>query len=125
MVSGVQNQRGMSVVYEDRSVITRAFGVGPDWLEIRRRALAEGEFLSESDMAAMARVVMLGEKVATALFPEGGAVGRTVRVNNDPYVVKGVFGYLGTDAAGIDLKLGGQCCCGVTTKPYQPRTTQG
>ena len=102
MVSGVQNGRGISVVYEDRSVVTRGFGVEPDWLEIRRWALAEGEFLSESDMAAMSRVVMLGLKVAEALFPEGGAVGRTVRVNNDPYVVKGVFGYMGTDAAGLD-----------------------
>jgi putative ABC transport system permease protein len=101
-VSGVQNGRGISVVYEDRSVVTRGFGVGPDWLEIRRWALAEGEFLSESDMAAMSRVVMLGLKVAEALFPEGGALGRTVRVNNDPYVVKGVFGYMGTDAAGLD-----------------------
>ncbi len=27
MVSGVQNQRGMNVVYEDRSVTTRGFGV--------------------------------------------------------------------------------------------------
>jgi putative ABC transport system permease protein len=102
MVSGVQNGRGITVVYEDRSVVTRGFGVGPDWLEIRRWALAEGEFLSESDMAAMSRVVMLGLKVAQALFPEGGAVGRTVRVNNDPYVVKGVFGYMGTDASGLD-----------------------
>ncbi len=102
MVSGVQNGRGITVVYEDRSVVTRGFGVGPDWFEIRRWALAEGEFLTEFDMAAMARVVMLGEKVARALFPEGGAVGRTVRVNNDPYVVKGVFGYMGTDAAGLD-----------------------
>lgn len=101
-VSGVQNQRGMTVVYEDRSVITRGFGVGPDWLEIRRWALAEGEFISEPDMASMARVVMLGVKVARALFPEGGAVGRTVRVNNDPYAVKGVFGEMGMDAAGID-----------------------
>jgi putative ABC transport system permease protein len=102
MVSGVQNGRGISVVYEDRSVVTRGFGVEPDWLEIRRWALAEGEFISESDMAAMSRVVMLGLKVAEALFPDGGAVGRTVRVNNDPYVVKGVFGYMGTDAAGLD-----------------------
>jgi putative ABC transport system permease protein len=102
LVSGVQNGRGISVVYEDRSVVTRGFGVGPDWLEIRRWALAEGEFISESDTAAMSRVVMLGLKVAQALFPEGGAVGRTVRVNNDPYVVKGVFGYMGTDAAGLD-----------------------
>jgi putative ABC transport system permease protein len=76
--------------------------VGPDWLEIRRWSLAEGEFVSDADMAAMTRVVMLGLKVAKALFPEGGAVGRTVRVNNDPYIVKGVFGYMGTDAAGLD-----------------------
>jgi putative ABC transport system permease protein len=101
-VSGVQNARGISVVYEDRSVVTRGFGVGPDWLEIRRWNLAEGEFISESDMAAMSRVVILGLKVAEALFPEGDAIGRTVRVNNDPYVVKGVFGYMGTDAAGLD-----------------------
>jgi putative ABC transport system permease protein len=102
MVSGVQNGRGITVVYEDRSIVTRGFGVGPDWLAIRRWSLAEGAFISDSDMAAMTRVVMLGLKVAQALFPEGGAVGRTVRVNNDPYVVKGVFGYMGTDAAGID-----------------------
>jgi putative ABC transport system permease protein len=102
MVSGVQNLRGINVVYEDRSVVTRAFGVEPDWLAIRHRDVAEGAFLSDSDMAAMARVVVLGVKVARALFPEGGAVGRTVRINNDPYTVKGVFIELGTDAAGID-----------------------
>jgi len=102
LVSGVQNARGITVVYEDHSVVTRGFGVEPDWLEIRRWALAEGEFISDSDMATMSRVVMLGLKVARALFPEGGAVGRTVRVNNDPYVVKGVFGEMGMDAAGID-----------------------
>lgn len=102
LVSAVQNQRGISVVYEDRSVITRAFGVEPHWLAIRHRDVAEGEFLSEPDMAGMARVAVLGVKVARALFPEGGAVGRTVRINNDPYTVKGVFIELGTDAAGID-----------------------
>ena len=102
LVSAVQNQRGISVVYEDRALITRAFGVEPPWLAIRHRDVADGEFLSESDMAAMARVAVLGVKVARALFPEGGAVGRTVRINNDPYMVKGVFIELGADAAGID-----------------------
>lgn len=102
LVSVVQNQRGITLVHEDRSVTTRAFGVEADWMEIRRWGMAQGEFLSESDMAAMARVVMLGAKVAHALFPDGDAVGRTVRVNNDPYTVKGVFIEMGTDAAGID-----------------------
>ena len=102
LVSAVQNQRDITVVYEDRSVTTRAFGVEPNWMEIRHRDMAEGEFLSESDMDAMARVVMLGAKVARALFPEGGAVGRTVRVRNDPYTVKGVMIEMGVNAGGDD-----------------------
>jgi putative ABC transport system permease protein len=102
MVSAVQNQRGITVVHGDRSVVTRAFGVEPNWAEIRRRPIGDGEFLSESDMAGMARVAVLGIKVAGALFPEGGAVGSTVRVNNDPYTVKGVFIPLGVDAGGDD-----------------------
>jgi len=102
MVSAVQNQRGITIVREDRSVTTRAFGVEPDWAEIRRRPIGDGEFFSESDMAGMARVAVLGVKVAGALFPEGGAVGSTVRVNNDPYTVKGVFIPLGVDAGGDD-----------------------
>ncbi len=101
MVSVVQNQRGINVVYENRAVVTRAFGVEPDWMEIRRRYIAQGEFVSESDIGAMARVVMLGTKVARQLFPEGGAVGSIVRVANGPYTVTGVFAELGTDAAGI------------------------
>jgi putative ABC transport system permease protein len=102
MVSPVQNQRGITVVHEGRSVTTRAFGVEPDWIDIRRWAVDEGAFVSDSDMAGMTRVVMLGVKVARALFPEGGAVGSTVRIGNDPYTVKGVFIETGVDAGGDD-----------------------
>ena len=102
MVSSVQNQRGVTVVHEDRSVTTRAFGVEPDWIDIRRWAVDDGAFVSDSDMAGMTRVVLLGVKVARALFPEGGAVGSTVRIGNDPYTVKGVFIETGVDAGGDD-----------------------
>ena len=102
LVSAVQNKRGLTVVSEDRSVTTRAFGVEPGWLDIRHRDMAEGEFISDGDMSAMARVVLLGTKVARELFPEGGAVGRTVRVGNDPYIVKGVLIEMGVNAGGDD-----------------------
>jgi putative ABC transport system permease protein len=45
---------------------------------------------------------MLGARVARELFPDGGAVGATVRVNNDPYTVKGVFIEMGASAGGDD-----------------------
>jgi putative ABC transport system permease protein len=102
MASVVQNQRGINVVNGDVSVTTRAFGVEPDWIEIRRWGMAEGEFLSAADMDGMRRVVMLGARVARELFPKGGAVGTTVRVSGDPYIVKGVFIEMGASAGGDD-----------------------
>ena len=102
LASVVQNQRGVTVVHQERAVTTRAFGVEDQWMEIRRWGMAEGEFVSPADLSAMARVVMLGAKVARDLFPEGGAVGQTVRVVNDPYMVKGVFIEMGASAGGDD-----------------------
>jgi putative ABC transport system permease protein len=102
MVSAVQNQRGITVVNGDRSVTTRGFGVEPDWIEIRRWGVAEGEFIADSDMASMSRVVVLAVKVANVLFPDGGAVGQTVQIGTDPYTVKGVFTPMGVDAGGDD-----------------------
>lgn len=102
MVSPVQNQRGITVVARDRSVVTRAFGVDSDWMTIRRWGVAEGEFITDADVAGASRVVLLAVKVARELFPEGGALGETVRINNDPYVVKGIFIEMGTDAGGDD-----------------------
>jgi putative ABC transport system permease protein len=102
MASGVQNQRGITVVANERSVVTRGFGVEPQWIDIRRWGMAEGEFLTDADVSAMARVVMLGARVSRELFPTGGAVGSTVRVNGDPYAVKGVFIEMGASAGGDD-----------------------
>ncbi|MGH7677890.1 MAG: ABC transporter permease [Gemmatimonadaceae bacterium] len=102
IVSAVQNKRGINVVNGDLAITTRGFGVEPDWIDIRRWGIAEGEFLSREDVGAVGRVAVLGQKVARALFPDGGAVGSTVRVNNDPYTVKGVFIEMGVDAGGDD-----------------------
>lgn len=102
LISAVQNKRGINVSYQDRSIVTRGFGVEQDWIDIRRWAIAEGEFLDESDLAGTARVAVLGQKVARALFPDGSGVGATIRVNGDPYVVKGVFIEMGVDQGGDD-----------------------
>jgi putative ABC transport system permease protein len=102
MVSPVQNQRGLHAVFEDRSTTTRVFGVAPDWIEIRRWGVADGEFISEPDVQGMTRVAVLGAQVARQLFPEGGAVGNVIRLGGDPYTVKGVFLEMGASAGGDD-----------------------
>jgi ABC-type antimicrobial peptide transport system permease subunit len=102
LVSVTQNKRGVNLVYEDRSAVTRLFGVDPSFSEIRHRPLIVGEFISSADMSSMARIAILGDLVAKTLFPEGGAVGRTIRVENEPYVVKGVFAPVGMAANNED-----------------------
>jgi putative ABC transport system permease protein len=99
-VSVVQAQRGINLVYEDRSAVTRVFGVDPGFSEIRYRPVSQGEFIDDADVASMARVAVLGDKVAKALFPDGDAVGKVIRVENDPYTVKGVFREIGQAANG-------------------------
>jgi putative ABC transport system permease protein len=99
-VSVVQAQRGINLVNGDRSAITRVFGVDPGFSEIRYRPVSQGEFIADADVASMARVAILGDKVAKTLFPDGDAVGKVIRVENDPYTVKGVFAEIGQTANG-------------------------
>jgi len=84
LISATQNKRGINLVYEDRSAVTRLFGVEPDWANVRHRSLASGEFISNADMTSMARAAILGDTVAKALFPEGGAVGARSGLRTNP-----------------------------------------
>src|SRR5687768_15097532 len=69
MISPVQNQRGITVVARDRSVITRAFGVDSDWMTIRRWGAAEAEFIPAADVAGATRVVWRAAKWRASCFP--------------------------------------------------------
>ena len=99
-VSVVQAQRGINLAYQDRSAVTRVFGVDPGFSEIRYRPVSQGEFITDDDVASTARVAILGDKVARTLFPDNDAVGKVIRVENDPYTVKGVFAEVGQSANG-------------------------
>jgi putative ABC transport system permease protein len=102
-VSPVQNQRGLETQYKDRSVSVRVFGVAPPWNAIRRKPVARGEFITHDDMAHAAKVAVLGHRTALTLFGDEDPIGQTVRIANDPYVVRGVFAEVGASAAGEDF----------------------
>jgi putative ABC transport system permease protein len=77
-------------------------GVGLDWPFIRAWNLAEGTFFSESDVKGASKVAVLGTTAADALFPEGGAVGHTIRIRNVPFRVVGVLEKKGSNTQGQD-----------------------
>ena len=77
-------------------------GAGVDWPFIRAWNVADGAFFTESDVRAGAKVAVLGKTVADSLFPEGEAVGRTVRIKNVPFRVVGVLERKGGSTMGQD-----------------------
>jgi putative ABC transport system permease protein len=77
-------------------------GTGSDYLEIRKWSIEYGEFYSDQDVKASAKVCVLGKTVADALFPESSPVGQTVRIRNVPCKVVGVLSKKGQNAMGQD-----------------------
>ncbi|HKQ61277.1 MAG TPA: ABC transporter permease [Candidatus Polarisedimenticolaceae bacterium] len=81
---------------------TVTYGVDVDWPLIRAWAVEQGAFFTEGDVRAGAKVCVLGRTVAEALFPEGGAVGQSVRIKNVPFRVVGVLERKGGNQMGQD-----------------------
>jgi putative ABC transport system permease protein len=66
-------------------------GVGPDWPDIRSWRVAEGNFFSEEDIKAAAKVAVLGKTTADTLFPEGNSIGQMIRIGSIPFKVIGLM----------------------------------
>jgi putative ABC transport system permease protein len=64
-------------------------GVEPNYAALRFVPIAEGRFISQDDLAARRRVVVLGSKSATLLFPGRPMLGETININNVAFTVVG------------------------------------
>jgi putative ABC transport system permease protein len=77
-------------------------GVGPDYPLVRNWPLASGDFFSERDIAAAAKVCVIGHTVAAQLFPGIDPVGQMLRVKNIPFTVVGLLIRKGANLVGED-----------------------
>ncbi len=78
-------------------------GVSPQYLDIRNWALKDGVVFSASDVAAAAKVCLLGQTVVNNIFtPDENPIGKIVRFNKIPMKVIGVLAMKGENAFGQD-----------------------
>jgi putative ABC transport system permease protein len=70
----------------------QVLGVEPNYAEVRFVPLAEGRFLNAADLAQRRRVVVLGSKSATLLFPGRPMLGETITINDTAFTVVGRVG---------------------------------
>ncbi len=72
-----------------RNTIT---GTSVDFLEINQHVIEHGRWLSPLDVDRGHRVVVLGATIAEELFPDDPEpVGRTILINQRPFIVVGLF----------------------------------
>jgi len=66
------------------------YGIDTHYLGTKGYQVISGRPFLDSDYPAFRKVALLDETAAEALFPEGGAVGGTITVKNEPFVVVGL-----------------------------------
>ncbi len=66
-------------------------GLTPVYQEIHNYRADEGRLLSDADERVGRQVVVLGPRPASRLFPDSGAVGRSIRILDREFTVVGVF----------------------------------
>ena len=66
-------------------------GIGGDFLAIDGYEIEEGRNFSAQDMDSAAPVAILGAEAVATFFPDGHAVGRTLRIGDTPVTVIGVL----------------------------------
>lgn len=77
-------------------------GVDADYFDIRDIGIEDGRPFTQAETDARARVVLLGKTVERELFPYGGAIGSSVRINNIPFEVIGLIASSGQSSGGRD-----------------------
>ena len=66
-------------------------GAQSAYMMVHNISIADGEFISDSDVSSMANVVVLGANIASTLFPDGAALGQSLRISGQRFTVVGVL----------------------------------
>ena len=90
------------VVYGNQNWSTSIQGGEVDWTAIRSWNVAEGQFFTDADNRAAAKVCVLGQTVATTLFGDESPIGKMIRIKNIPFRVVGVLEPKGGSMMGQD-----------------------
>ncbi len=90
------------VVHGSANWSTSVSGVTPTYLDVAAWQIAEGGWMSDSDIRAATRVAVLGNTVAQNLFGDEDPIGKTIRIKQSPFTVIGVLGSKGQSLDGRD-----------------------
>lgn len=91
------------VIYGANNAPTTIYGISPDYMDIRRYKVEDGDMFTEQDIATAAKVCVIGKTVVDNLFPNGeNPVGKVIRFQKLPFRIVGVLESKGYNSMGMD-----------------------
>jgi len=102
MLLSAVGQRPLRTVVGGLNRSTPVSGVSPDYLAIRSWSVARGRGLNADDERQAAQVCLIGQTVATALFPGRDALGGELRLHDLTCRVVGLLESKGASTFGMD-----------------------
>ena len=96
------HQGRRQLVYGSQNWSANVVGTTPEYLEARAWTIASGAAFGDSDVRSATRVALIGKTTAQNLFGDEDPVGKTMRIQQNPFVVIGVLGSKGQNLDGND-----------------------
>ncbi len=90
------------VIFGNANWSTVLQGVTPEYFEAREWSVVSGKAVTQEDVDAASKVVLVGQTVAQNLFGSTDPVGQVVRIKKVPFTVIGVLDRKGQTAQGQD-----------------------
>jgi len=66
-------------------------GTTEGYFDVGTSSVATGEAFTSADVTTAAKVVVIGQTLATTLFPQSSALGESINVDGSPYTVVGIL----------------------------------
>mgnify|MGYP003290173032 CR=1 FL=1 len=92
------------VIYGNKNTTATLYGESPDYLEIKKWELAEGDCFTEEDCIKNAKVCLVGTTVVEQLFGDKNynCIGKNIRFKNIPFRIVGILKSKGYNNWGMD-----------------------
>jgi putative ABC transport system permease protein len=102
-VAMAQVKQNVPIKFGGQSATTAVWGVTPNYMQIRPSPTARGERFGAEEQTSSARVAILGQETAATLFGNADPLEETIRIENVPFKVVGVFKKMGASPGGGNL----------------------
>ena len=94
---------GGQFIYSGNNYPASISGVTPEYLDIRKLTVDEGNIFSKQQVASAAKVCLVGKTIIKNLFPNGdNPIGKVIRFNKIPFTIIGTLKEKGFNSMGMD-----------------------